>query len=133
VRPEQLSEAQWQRQLVELAELLGWRWYHTHDSRRSPAGFPDLVMFRERVIFVECKAERGRISAAQEDVIGRLSLANAEVHVWRPSQLEIARDVLTARAVEQRSVLLDRSPVRRRESSPAAAQRGAAGTLSGAL
>jgi hypothetical protein len=37
----------------------GWLTYHTHDSRRSAAGFPDLVFLRDGVMIVaECKWKR---------------------------------------------------------------------------
>ena len=32
--------------VVELAKRFGWLLYHTHNSRRSASGFPDLVMVR---------------------------------------------------------------------------------------
>jgi hypothetical protein len=41
-----LSEAAWQQQVEGLAAFYGFRCYHTHDSRRSAAGFPDLVLVR---------------------------------------------------------------------------------------
>jgi hypothetical protein len=76
------TEAQFQAQVVELAEWLGYAWYHAHDSRRSPAGFPDLVLVRPRgrglsarVIFAD----------AQHVWLTTLIDADAEVYVWRPS------------------------------------------------
>ena len=61
-----LTEKQFQGQVLDLARLFGWRAYHTFDSRRSAAGFPDLVMVRDgRLIFAELKATAGRISADQ--------------------------------------------------------------------
>lgn len=52
--------------VVDTARAYGWLIYHTHDSRRSEAGFPDLVMTKQgRLLFVELKSERGRVSAAQ--------------------------------------------------------------------
>jgi hypothetical protein len=80
-----MSEAEWQRTVTELATTLEFEWYHTHDSRRSPAGFPDLVLVRERVIFTELKTEHGRLTNSQSDWIHRLHVAGAEAYVWRPS------------------------------------------------
>lgn len=86
------TEAQFQAQVVELAEWLGYAWYHAHDSRRSPAGFPDLVLVRPRgrglsarVIFAELKSQRGRPTDAQHVWLTALIDADAEVYVWRPS------------------------------------------------
>ena len=35
-----MKEADFQATVIELAELQGWRVYHTHDSRRSQPGLP---------------------------------------------------------------------------------------------
>jgi hypothetical protein len=93
-----MTEAQFQAQVVQLAGLLGWSWYHTHDSRRSPAGFPDLVLWRERVIFAELKRENGRLSHAQVDVGNALRRAGAEAYCWRPSHFDEVKAVLERRA-----------------------------------
>jgi hypothetical protein len=90
-----VTEREWQRQITDLATMLGWSWYHTHDSRRSPAGFPDLVLWRERVVYVELKAQRGRLRPEQRVTITAFRQAGAEVYVWRPSDFDTARRVLT--------------------------------------
>jgi hypothetical protein len=41
-----IREADFQATIVETARTLGWLIYHTHDSRRSSPGFPDLVLVR---------------------------------------------------------------------------------------
>jgi len=79
-----ITERAWQAKVVELARWLGWAAYHTHDSRRSEPGFPDLVLVRgDRLLFVELKSARGRITPAQQAWLDRLAPC-AEVHVWRP-------------------------------------------------
>ena len=51
-----VPEADFQAAVIELAELQGWRVYHTHDSRGSQPGFPDLTMVRRHeLIFAELK------------------------------------------------------------------------------
>lgn len=88
-----MSEAALQAMVVELAERLGYeRPYHTHDSRRSEPGFPDLVMLRlpkpgrtGRLVFVELKREDGRLSEAQTAWLIGLKMVGADVHVFRPS------------------------------------------------
>jgi hypothetical protein len=61
------TEAQFERAIVEYAELQGWLSYHTYDSRRSGEGFPDRVFVRgPRLIFAELKSEKGRVSRAQQ-------------------------------------------------------------------
>ena len=44
-RPD-ITEAQFQRQVEALLKQYGWKFYHTHDSRRSVPGFPDLIAVR---------------------------------------------------------------------------------------
>ena len=83
--PLDISEAQWQRLVCDLASVCGWTFYHTHDSRRSPAGFPDLVLVRERVLFVELKTERGRLRPEQRAWGMSLMLAGQDWRWWKPS------------------------------------------------
>jgi hypothetical protein len=83
-----VTEAQWQSQVVQLAKLYGWRVYHTHDSRRSEPGFPDLVLVRERVVYAELKTEKGKTSPHQKAWVQALTEAGQEVYLWRPADLE---------------------------------------------
>ena len=78
------SEKEFQALVVECAKLRGWRHYHTHDSRRSPSGFPDLVLVRDRVLYRELKTERGKVSKDQKEWIGALNAARQDAKVWRP-------------------------------------------------
>lgn len=80
-----MTEREWQSQVVSLAKRLGWLVYHTYDSRRSEPGWPDLALVRERFILAELKAEKGRISAAQQRWIDALLAAGVETYIWRPS------------------------------------------------
>ena len=91
-----VSERDFQRQVVELAELTGWRTYHTYDSRRSNPGFPDLVLVRApRVIFAELKREKGRVTVAQRDWARVLrACPGVEYYLWRPSGWDEIEDAL---------------------------------------
>lgn len=80
-----LSEAAFMRQVLDLARLLKWRPYHTHDSRRSNAGFPDLCLVRERVVWIELKSNGGKLRPDQTAWVEDLRRAKAEVYVFRPS------------------------------------------------
>jgi hypothetical protein len=93
----ELTESQWQSQVIHLAKLRGWAYYHTVDSRKSNKGFPDLVLVRERVIYVELKTEKGRVRPEQQDWFELLALAGQEVYLWRPSDVEIVDQVLGTR------------------------------------
>ena len=94
-----LLEKEWQQQVVQLFRQLGWTGYHTHDSRRSQPGFPDIVLVRERVLYLELKREKGALSEKQRDWIRRLADAGAEVYVVRPRHLEQLGLILTCRGV----------------------------------
>ena len=91
-----LSERDFQAQVVQLAKLTGWRVYHTYDSRRSNAGFPDLVLVRPpRVIFAELKRQRGRVTVAQREWAEALrACPGVEYYLWRPSDWDEVECVL---------------------------------------
>ncbi|BCW96778.1 MAG: VRR-NUC domain-containing protein [Fimbriimonadales bacterium] len=90
------SEQEFQRTLLELARLKGWRVHHTRpalDRRgrwltpiQGDAGFPDLVLARGgRVLFVELKREGRRPSPQQQAWLDALAgCAGVEVYVWTP-------------------------------------------------
>src|SRR5262245_22835713 len=62
--------------------------YHTHNSRRSCAGFPDWVFTGPGgCIFRELKRESGRLTGAQQEWLETLVLAGVNVAVWRPADL----------------------------------------------
>lgn len=83
--PTALTEKDLQSLVLDVARVAGYRHYHTHDSRRSPHGFPDLVLVgRGRIMFVELKSEAGKLSDQQQRWIEDLQAAGAEVYVWRP-------------------------------------------------
>jgi len=115
------SEKEWQSTVLDLATLGGWRSYHTFDSRRSAAGFPDLVLVRPpELIFAELKAEKGRTTPEQEAWLEDLATVASEtavltravereyligetlpdplqVYIWRPSDFDEVRRVLLER------------------------------------
>jgi len=68
-----VTEKAFMATILQAAELYGWWTYHTHDSRRSTAGFPDLVLIKPpHVLFLEVKRENGRLTVAQADVLAML-------------------------------------------------------------
>lgn len=106
--PGELTEKAWDQMLFSrdkgLAGSLGWSFnYHVLRSKGSQAGFPDRVIVRERVVFVETKAAHGKLSDAQVGWLTALARAGAEVYVWRPADLDEAARVLAGRwTLEQR-------------------------------
>lgn len=81
------SEKEFQSKVVALAEANDWRTFHVFDSRRSAAGFPDLVLVRKgTLILAELKSDVGRLSAEQKEWLKELREVNGvAVRLWRPS------------------------------------------------
>lgn len=93
-----ISEAQFQRQITDLADLYKWRWHHNADSRRAGAGWPDLVLVGHgRALFLELKSATGRVRDAQRIWLSALSDAGLEVALVRPDDLPMLVDVLGPR------------------------------------
>jgi len=93
------TERAFQSQVIELARLLGWRVAHFRPAKtargwRTPvqadgAGFPDLTLVRGgRLVFVELKSGRGRLSDAQRGWLTALQAAGVETYVARPADLD---------------------------------------------
>lgn len=84
-----MSEATLQTNIVGAAKDLGWQTYHTHDSRRSDPGFPDLCLVhpkQDRCLFAELKRQNGRSRADQLIWADKLkALSYVEYYLWRPS------------------------------------------------
>jgi len=81
-----------------LMKDLGLRGFHversknTDDDRTNVScnGYPDWTICGapgKGVVIRELKSEKGRLSAAQQEWIGDLKAAGADVGVWRPSDL----------------------------------------------
>ena len=80
-----MTEKEFQNTVLELARIHGWLCYHTHDSRRSEPGFPDLVLAKNgAVLFAEVKTDTGRLT---NDQIAWL-LATHGV-IWRPKHWDV--------------------------------------------
>jgi hypothetical protein len=83
---EPVSEKQFQAAVVKEAKRLGWRVYHTYDSRKSEAGFVDLVLLRgPRKMVAELKVGSNKPSAAQLNWLEWFADAGVESHVWYPT------------------------------------------------
>lgn len=104
---EEILEADWQRTVLDLAKMMGWRVAHfrsvlTRKGWQTPvaadgAGFPDLFLARDRLVAIELKTEKGKLSDAQKDWIRALLNAQVEVYVCRPRHLEQLAEILRYR------------------------------------
>src|SRR5688500_18542245 len=86
-------------QVVEPPRTLGWLRFHAWNSKHSPSGYPDETLVRERVVWLELKTERGRLSSAQKEWLRALMYAGAEVYLIRPRHLDALCVLLSHRGV----------------------------------
>src|SRR6478735_569902 len=111
-----VTELDFRRQVIGLAELLGWehvgfRAAQTVHGWRTPVtgtlgkGWPDLVMVRRRdrrLIFAELKAAKGKTSPDQDRVLDVLRCLeydaapapHIEVFVWQEGDINAIAEVL---------------------------------------
>jgi hypothetical protein len=85
-----VNEAQWRRQVLDIARAYGWRSYSTTFSPYSTPGWPDLALVRPpTVILAELKTERGKVSTDQRDTLELLDGCNRVLsYLWRPDELD---------------------------------------------
>tara|TARA_R100000656_G_scaffold3761_1_gene5301 strand:- start:134 stop:469 length:336 start_codon:yes stop_codon:yes gene_type:complete len=92
-KDEALTEAQFQESVIEMAtDIYGWEVFHDGDSRRSNAGFPDLVLVKDgKLIFAELKREKESYPSEKQKLwlakLGQVmqSSDNVLAVLWRPS------------------------------------------------
>lgn len=103
-----ITEKDFQAQIIDGAHLLGYKAAHFRAAmnRRGGwmtpvaadgAGFPDLFLVRgerwdsdaSRLIFVEVKGAKGKLSEAQREWNSVLVRTKAEVYTWRVGETSI--------------------------------------------
>jgi hypothetical protein len=110
------TERDFQRAVMELAEYAGWETFHCRTSMQQgrymtattgtmAKGWPDLVLVhrsQQRLLFVELKADNGRLRPEQSRVLSLLwqlvegpSREWAEVYVWKPADFDSIRRILS--------------------------------------
>ncbi len=102
-----LKEADWQKQVIDLARLRGWRVAHFRPAMTKRGnwvtpvaadgkGFPDLTLARKgRVIFAELKSDTGRLGPEQKLWLQELEGDQVEAYMWRPRDWDTVMEVLT--------------------------------------
>jgi hypothetical protein len=84
------NEEQLLQHTIGVAKALGYLAYHTHDSRRSEPGYPDLHLVHDGrgiSMFRELKTRTGRISPDQRKWGAALTAAGHDFAIWRPVDL----------------------------------------------
>lgn len=104
-----ISEREFMKNVMDLAALRGWRCFHQRPGMtksgkwrsaiqgKGSDGFPDLVLVRrERLLFIELKADRGIVSDAQHEWIEALNKIDGAVfaYILRPSQWDMIEEIL---------------------------------------
>ena len=87
-----LTEAVWQAAVLRVLTEAGFMVYHTHDSRHSPSGWPDVAAIKPTggtLYLCELKTDTGQLTLAQQawlEALGQCSGVVAEV--WKPQDVE---------------------------------------------
>jgi hypothetical protein len=95
-----ISEKEFQAQVVALARRCGFRVYHTYNSRRSAAGFPDLVLVhagRGEIVYAELKVPPNKLTPEQAAWIEALRAAGQRAFVWTPDDWTTIEETLIGR------------------------------------
>jgi len=85
------SEKQWEGEVEGILRTFGWSVYHTHDSRHSASGFPDVVAIRARnadVLVAELKRETEDPTPEQLEWLRLFDLIGVDGYVWRPRDVD---------------------------------------------
>lgn len=97
-----MTEAEWQGQVVQLAETLGYRVLHVRRSigkgqrwstTTSIVGWPDLLCIpihhpERGLVAIELKSEKGVVTDEQAQVLDELRRSGVRTMVARPSDLD---------------------------------------------
>jgi len=91
-----MTEAALLARVMHLCRLYGLLYYHTHDSRGSQPGFPDLVIVSpdgdgQTVLFRELKVNGGRLTFEQKRWGRALRAAGEDYGVWTPEDYATRR------------------------------------------
>ena len=84
-----MTEKQLQANVMDALHKFGWITYHTYDSRKSTAGFPDIIAIRrERGMAIELKRQNHKTSSKrmteQLAWLAAFDLAGFESAMWKP-------------------------------------------------
>ena len=103
-----MKESDFQKTVIELAELQGWRIYHVAKVKgqlrsETSTGFPDLVLARapsptfgttHTLLFRELKVGKRQLTFAQMVWLNLLEMCGQDACVWRPEDWELIEETL---------------------------------------
>lgn len=89
-----IGETTFQDGVVEYAEAAGWEAFHVTIAKKSKAGWPDLVLFKHRIVAIELKVEPNKPTADQLAWIDRFNAAGAEAFVAYPEDWPRVKAIL---------------------------------------
>jgi VRR-NUC domain len=99
-----MTEAEFQGAVCDTLRLFGWRYCHQRPARTSrgwrtaisgDVGYPDLTCVRgDRILWLELKAETGRLTQEQANWLAALGTAGGSVHVVRPSDWPMLEELI---------------------------------------
>ncbi len=103
-----IKESEFMAQVIAYARANGWLVAHFRPSLNSRgewqtavqadgAGFPDLVLVRDRVIVAELKVGKNKPSEKQIEWNIAIQLAGCESYIWRPEMWDGIRELLEAK------------------------------------
>ena len=93
-----MPERDLQETVRQIALAHGWDYYHTHDSRHSDEGFPDVIAIHEgmgRGLVAELKREGEEPTTAQRRWLALFGAMGFETYIFHPSDIDRIIEVLT--------------------------------------
>jgi VRR-NUC domain len=96
-KPRTYPEKDFMFQVIKLASLTDWLVYHTHNSKHSTPGFPDLAMVKDsHLLFAELKAPNGKLTPEQKKWLEALSkVERVSSHLWKPHDWQTIENQLS--------------------------------------
>lgn len=101
--PRNRDETQVQDQIIRVVRTLGYLVYHTHDSRRSEKGFPDIcIVGFDKLIFIEFKAGKNTATKEQQQWLDELNNAGVDarlyhVDTWKSGDRRLIDELIFAK------------------------------------
>jgi len=93
-----ISEKTFSQQVYDLARYCGWRGFRFPPWRATATspGVPDLWLLRPpKLLVIELKSEKGKLSPAQEEWLGALQhVETIEAFCWKPAHWPLIEEAL---------------------------------------